>query len=1182
MADRTCRVGVHGRNNVDFQQPDYDVIRTAKIEAVKMMSQTRLDVFKRLKEINPDIDLVTRLYDDRFGTDTHPSPEQFAERHIPVMQALRPYCVKFEIHNEPNHLHRYEGWGQDDHHAQDFNKWFLRVYNLLKNACPWALLGFPGLAIPHRDLEWVEICRPAVERSDWLGVHCYWQTPAGQERNHLVDFWGLRFKYYHEKFPNKIIEITECGNSNIQANPPIPISEDDLARQYVEYFRELFKYPYINSAAFFILSSQDPTWDFFAWRKEDGRLKPVAQSVGAMSRPRLVSPRVAEARPPVTTTTDRPTAGPGERLFEPTGQVVKGSFLKFFDQHGLDICGYPVTGQVVEDGLPSQYFQRVAMEEIGPGQIRLKLIGTEILAARERIGLLEGQLARAGGTPPPPNIKNIINTLPQHPTQKYPTRSTGAVKRIVIHHTAVPPSVGPDRIARVQVDKGKPAITYHYFIGGDGTIFQTNQLTTVTDHTSGQNDDSLAIAFAGDFTSAAPSAAQIQGGARLIAYLMGLLGLSTRQIVGAKELIATQSPGQQWDAGKQWKATLLKEVDSLRQAALASGGTNQAKVEELQTQVGQLQAQLTEARQALARTQAELNQARAAAGAVPASTQTQLRQLEAQVGQLQTRVAQLQGELAEARQALARTQAELAQARATGGAVPSRAQRPAIQDLTSSLPRHQTNQYPTRSLSQIQQIVIHHTAVAASVGAERIAKIHVDQGRPGITYHYFLTGDGTIEQTNALTTVSEHTPGHSQNSIAVAFAGDFTAVIPTDQQLRSGGELLAFLLRDLNLPVQAIHGASELVNTQSPGLQWKEGRNWKALLLNEVDRVLASAPATSGAGATPAVPTGVAANGRVAALQQRITELETELALARAAATAGPDGGAIPASSASVARPNIQDVVGQLPRHPAKQYANRPLNQIKELVVHHSAIPASVTAQRIADYQVSKQDWPGIGYHFYVTADGTIQQTNDLETVAFHVSGFNPTTVGVCLAGDFTLNPPTAAQITASAHLLAWLADELNLPLQAIKSHKDYMATQCPGQQWDTGARWRDQLFQTIQDILAGVGPAGVSRDGKPLKHALLFWQTLDDWARQDLLGAVNYIGRFRPFITFSPAEAIEAEYVTIVGGPLGVSPETEANLRAAGCRVERIAGATFAETRQILDQLAASGQRFRTLAAVF
>jgi len=279
-------VGVHGRNDHEYHGQDYDLVREAKIESVKMMSFNPVHVFHQLRDVTPDLDLVVRLYDGRMGAGgNHPTPAQFADTFIPIMRDFQPYATKFEVHNEPNHLHGIEGWGQEDHYAHDFNAWFLQVYDRLKQACPWASLGFPGLAIPHRDLEWIEICRPSVEKADWLGVHCYWQNPTSTEGNHLDDFWGLRFKSYHEKFPDKLIEITEFGNSNCQGG--LPVVWDRIAKEHVDFYQEVFKYAYIRSASAFIMSAPQREWDGFCWRREDGAFRPMVQMVGNMERPPL-------------------------------------------------------------------------------------------------------------------------------------------------------------------------------------------------------------------------------------------------------------------------------------------------------------------------------------------------------------------------------------------------------------------------------------------------------------------------------------------------------------------------------------------------------------------------------------------------------------------------------------------------------------------------------------------------------------------------------------------------------------------------------------------------------------------------------------------------------------------------------------------------------------------------------
>jgi len=314
MGTRTCRVGVHGRNQDVFHDTDYRVIREANAEVVKMMSHTKPEVFERIKRENSHVEIITRLYDDRINTGGHPTAREFADKMIPIMRALQPYCTKFQIHNEPNHHDRIEGWGPTKPDAEDFNRWFLEVYKLLKDACSWASLGFPGLAIPnhhHKDRIWLDACQEAIRRADWLGVHCYWQTPQpGQTGQMWDDRLGTTYKYYHNKYPNKTLEILECGNSNIHTSG-YHTSEEVIAQEYVEWLQEVFKHDYVNSASFFILSSQDQQWSFFSWRTEHNYVKPVVPWIAQMHRPSLTAVGV-QKQPPPRRPPPSPTPTPGQ------------------------------------------------------------------------------------------------------------------------------------------------------------------------------------------------------------------------------------------------------------------------------------------------------------------------------------------------------------------------------------------------------------------------------------------------------------------------------------------------------------------------------------------------------------------------------------------------------------------------------------------------------------------------------------------------------------------------------------------------------------------------------------------------------------------------------------------------------------------------------------------------------
>lgn len=294
------RIGLHARNDTQFTETDYNAIRVARIETLKMMDFTQAGVLDRLRREQPGIEFIVRLFDDRIsGSHTRPSPAEFVARFAPRITALRAYALKYEIHNEPNHYQGIEGWGNSDADAQHFRQWYLAVLAGLRQACPWASFGFPGLALnyPHRDMEWLDICRDAVLASDWLGCHCYWQYGSMFSQD-----WGLRFVHYRQRFPSKTIEITEFGNSTPG------LDRQEMANQYAAYYQRLQQYPYIGSASSFICSSPDPTWDMFAWCNPNSQtLYPVVFAVGNAPRPPIAPAPVyrvayvSHATPPLLT-----------------------------------------------------------------------------------------------------------------------------------------------------------------------------------------------------------------------------------------------------------------------------------------------------------------------------------------------------------------------------------------------------------------------------------------------------------------------------------------------------------------------------------------------------------------------------------------------------------------------------------------------------------------------------------------------------------------------------------------------------------------------------------------------------------------------------------------------------------------------------------------------------------------
>ena len=377
------------------------------------------------------------------------------------------------------------------------------------------------------------------------------------------------------------------------------------------------------------------------------------------------------------------------------------------------------------------------------------------------------------------------------------------------------------------------------------------------------------------------------------------------------------------------------------------------------------------------------------------------------------------------------------------------------------------------------------------------------------------------------------------------------------QEQTGGDAQLAQKVQALTQQVQILTSEKTTLAQQAQSLA-----NDKTSLTKQVETLTAS-NRTLTQQVSAATQEKQALNQKIGELQTRITQLES--------------GGApvTPSGPQTIQPPQITDVVDKLPKHATLTYSTRPLSQITHIAIHHSAAPANVGPERIAAYHVGK-DWPGMGYHFYVQPDGTILQTERLETVSYQVYKQNDYSLGICTAGNFMGGLiPTPKQIESIGHLVAWLTQKLNVKPENVKGHKEFPLNQtaCPGADWLAGQRWKDMVMAQAKAHLADQTlPAA-----KSIGHYVMFWQRADAWAQEDWGAATAYFGRFRPTAGFSSDDAKNAEYVTIIGGVAGVSYETEQMLTAAGCKVERLAGADFADTKRMLDDLAKTGRRFKT-----
>lgn len=131
-----------------------------------------------------------------------------------------------------------------------------------------------------------------------------------------------------------------------------------------------------------------------------------------------------------------------------------------------------------------------------------------------------------------------------------------------------------------------------------------------------------------------------------------------------------------------------------------------------------------------------------------------------------------------------------------------------------------------------------------------------------------------------------------------------------------------------------------------------------------------------------------------------------------------------------------------------------PRTTTDQIIIHHTGNPTDddLSAEDIHEAH-KNQGWAGIGYHYVIRKDGTIEAGRPDATIGAHVYGENRDTIGIHLSGNFNEADPTDAQIEAAARLIAWLTEEYDLdivtgeddPKDVIVGHRDLAATACPG-----------------------------------------------------------------------------------------------------------------------------------------
>lgn len=130
------------------------------------------------------------------------------------------------------------------------------------------------------------------------------------------------------------------------------------------------------------------------------------------------------------------------------------------------------------------------------------------------------------------------------------------LRLVIIGHTVGPECTRFDNCAAEMrnlqtyyIQTYKYDLPYNFLIGNDGRVYEGRGWNVIGAHTYGYNSCSMGLAFVGDYREGSPSYAKVTELQLLRAQMLLAQGVSLEylhpkfQILGAKDLVSTESPG---------------------------------------------------------------------------------------------------------------------------------------------------------------------------------------------------------------------------------------------------------------------------------------------------------------------------------------------------------------------------------------------------------------------------------------------------------------------------------------------------------------------------------------------------------------------------------------------------------------------------------------------------------------
>lgn len=184
------------------------------------------------------------------------------------------------------------------------------------------------------------------------------------------------------------------------------------------------------------------------------------------------------------------------------------------------------------------------------------------------------------------------------------------------------------------------------------------------------------------------------------------------------------------------------------------------------------------------------------------------------------------------------------------------------------------------------------------------------------------------------------------------------------------------------------------------------------------------------------------------------------------------------------------------------------------IVIHHTGSPdMDASVEQIHGWHLGN-GWAGIGYHYVIRKDGTIEQGRPEWAIGSHAYGENSHSIGIHISGDFEQAEPTSQQVEKCAMLVADICDRYSIPIDYnhIVGHGELMATSCPGRNLQkliddgtiTGkAAWYYNQSHGITNKTTAISSDGGSCGGRGMERYNTL-ESVPEWAKPTIQKMMN------------------------------------------------------------------------------